>query len=973
MKSRLLSFALQSACRLLLCALPLGVLAQPSPALRHYSADEGLPSSELYQTLQTADGYVWFASDRGLTRFDGTNFRNYTTEQGLPDNTVIKLFEAADSTLWLATANCQLAQVVADSIRPYKYNTAIQEVIGNPLLASFAVDAVGNVHLGFIHQGYLTVPTNGAVRYARTFGARPALYHTRIDGALLHFSVRATGGEPPQWLPEQLQSVVLQEEEEPQPYYFVQRQDSGLAIAENNRVKLIYTQGDTVETVFDRRVIGLYEDDQGNIWASFFKGGMKRYVGREIRPESRGSVLPDKSVTSVYQDQEGSLWLTTLEDGVWFAPTLNIHTVNGLSDSYITTIDGDGNGNVFLGLRNGIVHRVTEHGLVVDTIDLNFGNRLPSPVSAMLYDVARQQLLLSSTSSIAVLTNDGLQQLFFPDLLSLDMPIKSHDGTYWSKGRSGLYQLTTNEVVYRSSRENRVLNVTAIHEDAQQRLWVGSTDGLYRFEQRRFVHYGSESPLLRHKILDIASLPDGRLLLATSGAGLVVVNGTSVRAITTADSLSSNMINALQVDEEGTIWAATDKGLNRISLGNNTSVRWFTRKHGLVSDEVQQVFVDSGRVWAVTNKGASMFHPKEVPLNRIKPRCYITGIQINNQDTAVQAAFELNYTQNFLRVGFVGLAFKTADAITFRYRLEGLEGGWQYTTANEVQYTTLPSGNYRFVLQAANEDGLWSDPQYFSVTITPPFWRTWWFIVFAILFGGASIYGVVYYRITQIKEQNRINQELHNYKHQALSAQMNPHFVFNCLNSIQNFILQNDRKEANRYLSKFARLMRLTLDNSREMYITLEDELSALDLYMELERLRYKNKFDYSITVDETIDQSAARIPATLIQPYVENAIWHGIVHKDTQGHVYVDVQHAGEELLCSVEDDGIGREAAEQIKNQHRIKHKSAGMDITQKRLELMNSVHKNEMKHRIIDLKDAAGNATGTRVEFNIPIVEE
>lgn len=962
-------------CRVVVCSvlLPLQSLAQPTPVLQHYSVDEGLPSSEVYQTIQDERGYIWLATDRGLSCFDGNMVRNFTTDDGLPDNSVRHLFEAADGRLWLVTRNNLLACVVADTIAPYPHNEVIARSIDNPLLSSFMVDTTGTVHMGFMYDGYLKIDTAGIPQYIQNAGVSAGLYLRTIEQRLFHFGVRGSATNATVALESGFRFFKLKQQEERTRYFLVQRRDSTIAYAEQNHITMVGPSGDTLETEFDRRINGLYEDSHGSFWVSFFKGGMKRYVGLEIRPESRGSMLPDKSVTSVYEDQEGGLWLTTLEDGVWFVPSLNIQTINGLTDNYITVVEGDGKGGVYLGLRNGLVHRVNARGVVRDTIDMNFGNRLPSPVTAVLNDETTQSLLLSTQSTIALLKGNTLSQVFFPDLLSLSMLVKSENGTYWSRGRSGLYQLSTSQVMYRSSRDNRPLNVTAIHENSEQELWVGSDDGLYEFQAHKFVYQGKRHPLLRHKVLDIASLPDGRLLLATSGAGLVIAKGDSVRALTTADGLTSNLVSAIFVDELGTVWAATNKGLNEITLTATPTIRWYTRRHGLVSNEVQHVYASNGRVWAITNKGASTFRPDQVPRNTVQPRLYITDLKINNLDTVLQEHFRLPYDQNFLRIGFVGLAFRNAGNTPFRYRLEGLETEWQYTTAQQVQYTTLPSGQYEFMLQARNEDGVWSEQAGFSVTITPPFWVTWWFIVICILLIGASTWGIVSYRINQLQDQNRINQELHNYKHQALSAQMNPHFVFNSLNSIQNFILQNDKKEANRYLSKFAKLMRLTLDNSREMYISLEDELSALDLYMELERLRFKNKFDYSITVDPGIDQNDAKIPATLIQPYVENAIWHGIVHKDEQGHVNVEVRQQGEELLCSVQDDGIGRAAAERIKRQHRIKHKSAGMDITQKRLELMNSVHKNEMKHRIIDLQHPDGTAAGTRVEFNIPIVGE
>lgn len=207
---------------------------------------------------------------------------------------------------------------------------------------------------------------------------------------------------------------------------------------------------------------------------------------------------------------------------------------------------------------------------------------------------------------------------------------------------------------------------------------------------------------------------------------------------------------------------------------------------------------------------------------------------------------------------------------------------------------------------------------------------------------------------------------------QALRAQMNPHFTFNTLSSIQNYINRNDAENASKYLSKFAKLMRSIMENAKQTHVVLEDELSALALYLELESLRLREKFDYKIQVDPSIDQQYISIPSLLIQPYVENAIWHGITNKEGKGHVNVEINQNGNILKCVIEDDGIGRKAAMKISERKR-KHISHGMSITGERLELMNSLNKNKLNVDIIDKVNEDENATGTRVEIFIPIKDD
>jgi len=207
----------------------------------------------------------------------------------------------------------------------------------------------------------------------------------------------------------------------------------------------------------------------------------------------------------------------------------------------------------------------------------------------------------------------------------------------------------------------------------------------------------------------------------------------------------------------------------------------------------------------------------------------------------------------------------------------------------------------------------------------------------------------------------------------ALLAQMNPHFLFNSLNSIDSYIIRNESKKASEYLNNFARLMRLILQNSRSNYISLKDELEALELYMQMESLRFKNKFCYSIAVDNDVDTSSVVIPPMLIQPYVENAIWHGLMHRSngSEGLVKISISKKEEDLQCVIEDNGIGRTKAEEIKAQKPTNHKrSMGMQITQDRIEIINKLYNMNASVEIHDLTDADGNAKGTKVELTIPV---
>lgn len=204
---------------------------------------------------------------------------------------------------------------------------------------------------------------------------------------------------------------------------------------------------------------------------------------------------------------------------------------------------------------------------------------------------------------------------------------------------------------------------------------------------------------------------------------------------------------------------------------------------------------------------------------------------------------------------------------------------------------------------------------------------------------------------------------------QALRAQMNPHFMFNTLSSIQNFINSKNSDEAVKYLSKFAKLMRSIMENSKKSRVNLKEELEALELYMQLEQLRLEYKFDYEIIIDKNVDPTHDEIPPLLIQPYVENAIWHGITHKEGKGKITIHIANRNHTLQCTINDNGVGRAASEKI-NRQKNKHKSYGMSITKERLEILNTMQKSQLSVEIADILNDEKQVTGTSVKIFIPI---
>jgi anti-sigma regulatory factor (Ser/Thr protein kinase) len=352
-----------------------------------------------------------------------------------------------------------------------------------------------------------------------------------------------------------------------------------------------------------------------------------------------------------------------------------------------------------------------------------------------------------------------------------------------------------------------------------------------------------------------------------------------------------------------------------------------------------------------------------------RPNTMITNILVNEESLPNRNKIYLDNDANNIRIEYLSIHFKSRGNVKYRYKLEGLDREWIYTTDLIASYPFLPSGDYVFIVEAANESGIWSKKTArISIHVNSAYWAKWWFytiISFFILGGLFALYRI---RFRTRAQKEKIQREMNQYRQMALTRQMNPHFIFNSLNAIQLYILQNDTRLSNKFLTKFSKLIRLILENSQTTLISLEKELLTLNLYLELESLRFKEKMEYAIDIQDEIDTLGVKIPPMIIQPFVENAIWHGLMNKNDQttGQLGIIFSLEDENIICRIEDNGVGRAKAKEINTEKNNTHKSMGTTITQDRIELINSIYKTNISVEYIDLFDDKQESKGTVVKI-------
>jgi ligand-binding sensor domain-containing protein len=525
-------------------------------------------------------------------------------------------------------------------------------------------------------------------------------------------------------------------------------------------------------------------------------------------------------------------------------------------------------------------------------------------------------------------------------------------------------------------------NISDIIKDNHGNIWIGTANGISKYESSKgqfvnYLHFGrnSSGPATWVSCL----YDDGSYLwIATLNGGLIKfdLQTHAFRRYTMDDGLPDNMLYACMMDDAGHLWISSNNGISEFYIGEN-KFRNFSKEDGLQSNEFDEMSAYKGKngdLFFGGIYGINKIDPMRIKPDTMPVPVYVSDMEVlsagigKNTFPGDQRSFTFPYHKNMLLFQFSSLNFVSPRFDQYRYRLAGLNNNWTNAgSRRSVIYSDIPPGNYTFQVNAVNEDGVWNKKPYsVTIVINPPFWKTLWFKLLVILIGILILYTIYKLRLNVIKkkhyekmERAALNQKIVKLEKMALQAQMNPHFIFNSLNSIKAYILSNESDEAVEYLNDFAALIRKILQNSRKEKIPLSEELEAIDHYVKLEERRLKKKIVLQINTDHHNFSGDVMIPPLIIQPFIENAIWHGIRLKEGNGEISITLRQKGNSLLVSIEDNGVGRERAKALRNSS-FKVESMGVSITEERLSYFN-----KSKIDNVEYEDLPGDG-GTKVKL-------
>ena len=680
----------------------------------------------------------------------------------------------------------------------------------------------------------------------------------------------------------------------------------------------------------------------------------------------------------MYKDSENNYWFTVRSKGVFRIPSIHFSVIdqqNGLNQSTVVEIIPTKKNEKILSSNNSFY--VLNNNKVIKHTKLNFPE---NHTVERTYIDNFSNIIFSSSNGISVFDHNYEHKQTIPRPYIVVSNVDEQGNIWWGRERV-IYnmQKTNNELYdtitsYKTAANFITMPSMSIQGDT---IWLGTDKGLFTYNLADSTTYfwGDRNNALNVTIKDVKWI-DQTVWAATHGRGLVALTPDSIYHFNSENHfLKGNICEKILISPlNNAVWVATNKGVTKLFNTNNITQLQATHydvTDGLAADRTRDVLVDEeGMTWVTTSKGVTYFKEQDLIPDTVAPPIYLTGIKVWKKDTTLQKKYDLSYLNNDLTIDFKGISFKSP--LTYRYQMEGWDSEWQTTPSSSVHYSRLLPGNYTFKVMAINGDHIQSrHPATFQLSIAPPFWQTWWFILSSLLALIGFISSLFWNRIRQIQEKNEIQKQLAGLELSGLRSQMNSHFLFNSLNAIQNFITQQDAESAHLYLSKFAKLIRQMLQKSKDDAISIHEEINGLKLYMDLEALRLSHRFSYTLHIDENIDQNNMKIPPMLVQPYIENAIRHGLRHQTKIGKLFVSF-HLKENIIeCIVEDNGIGRAKAATIKKHSFTNHKSMGTQITADRIKLLNQVTQKNLDVTIIDLENSQGEASGTKVVLTLPII--
>lgn len=953
-------------------------------AFLSYSTEEGLPQTQVTTFCQDDDGYLWVGTLGGLAKFNGQEFKTFSPDDGLLNNRIQTLFYES-GTVWVGH----------DGGISYLRNNKIKKIefVGR--------DKSRNISKFVRFQKRMFVTSNGGGLFevvnnqfkSIQLPTEDAKYirSAVVSGEYLYLATKAGILKT-----KDLKNFKFQEGVADGSYYGVN--------ANENEIYFISLNSGVYHQVIST-------------------GEISHITSEEIGHSPRGGEL----------DSQGTLWLYTKGGVLTVSKNKIIRLVNEVSglpvNSPVSCIFEDASGNIWIGSQGkGMFRFPGEQFRYFDRT-----NGYESDIFISGFQLSNGTFYLGSMDAgVIKRTRDGKTHIIDVGVPTIWAAQANVDGLNWFGTQASLVSLDANDKIRTYSIEDGLpgLKITAFYKVGPNEMYIGGSEGVSHYKNGVFTRLSTPTSLEVGTVRDFVML-DGTLIFASNlglfqykngkissfrGVDNVTYNlekdefgnvwfGTEegvfrirdgkIKGIVLRNNPGSNYINFLNY-REGKLYIGSNNGLFVLSNLNaeEPKIKRYGLAEGIVNLEtnLNSGFFDrKGNFWFGTAAGLVCFQVNAKLINGGRPKVQLKSILLNYQvfnyegySTELDAKgfpkhLNLPSFKNNLIFELDGISLSNHRGLNYQFFLEGLNDSWSPLTNNSnITFTSLPAGEYVLRMRSVDIDGRTSKEIVIPFTIRPAFYRTWWFIGLCILAIGGLVVMFFRFRVRRINEANEkerleFKSRLLSLEQQSMNASMNRHFVFNSLNSIQYFINTSDRLSANKYLTNFAKLIRKNLDTATVdgNLITLDEELERLELYLSLESMRFKDRFDFKISV-HGIETDSILIPAMILQPFIENSIIHGILpNLDKKGLITLDVVEENGYLLMTVEDNGVGVNHSINNKGEMDGDHRSKGMEITSKRIDLIQKISNDDISLvGPYEIYNDDRSIKGTRVLLKIPL---
>jgi ligand-binding sensor domain-containing protein len=948
-----------------------------TPYYYKINEENGLPSSEVYQIIQDDFGYIWIGCDAGLYRYDGVRFKSYSSKKQ-NSKSISGLKIDKDKNLWCQNFSGQIFRVTEDSltlvidasnkISSYSQYAIDKEqhiwianiktiecynFIGKKLTSfsklNLAKDTIcwQEVEVNTEGHVYVTSQKNGI-----------ALIHKSGQRYDLSFLDSTTTMQQRVALEPYGNSLVALTEINQKREYLISLV-VGKTVIEKSRF-LPFTK--------DGLIYKVYKDNLNRHWLCTSSGVIKLNREFKLDNESKFFLRNDK-ISGIYQDREGSLWISSLQNGIYVIPNYELSLYDeqssNLSDHNITSLLKTSKNDLLIGTYTGSIYKLKEN----NTFELFLQQKeIAYRTVKRMQESDRGLYVAHGPLSFF----DAKKETVFNAYNFRDFCWKGDSLFFVTSGVFGCYSkfhsIANNELGIRAIvLHNRGCRALTIDRKTGI-IYFASIDGLFKYVNGVITEIKLKGKsIFANKLV----FSDNQLWVGSVNEGLYILqNDKILKHYNHENLLHGDGVKCFKILDE-IVFVATEQGLTKINYKTD-HVDFFDYSDGIVSKEINDIDYFKGNVYLGTNKGLLKL-PSQMVKNTVYPNIIITSVLINQ--LLVKSTFnllDLDYNQNNIDIEFSTACLRSRGNFKFKYRLLGLDTNWRYNAGinNHVHYASLPNGEFIFEVKAVNEDDLESQKTAsVKFVINSPFWQRWWFYLLMVLLGSGIVAILFMIRIRFINRRAELRNKVTASQLTALKSQMNPHFLFNTLNSLQDLILKHDIKNSNYYLNKFSVLMREVLDISGKDEISLVREIKLLDTYLELEKLRFGDEFNFFINVNDEIDVEHLQLPPMIIQPFIENALKHGLLHKKGEKKLFIDFKLTNDILICEIIDNGVGRKKSEEIKARNSRTYQSFSTEATDKRMDLLNSYNDKHYSFEIIDLYEAE-KSLGTKVIISIPI---